>query len=369
MIKHWIYRHRAQIIRQIINWLPAIGAVSFWLLDVGIIILLRVVAYASDCPPGGFGDCENAAVTARNPVTPVLGSVTGVVLRGLLGGGVLGAPVFGPPGDSRPPVELPQEIPIAYGPGSNPPGALMPDGHIVLSPQSDPDRLTDYPDFIPWAKQVIEQSGLRGSAIPPNLAALLGAFPGLAAQVASGANYPPDNHIVQSGNDANTYLGTVYPGRIHLAPGPNGQPNYPWVEAPRGNEGLPKALAGAAFQPVEIVDPLNPSGPRIKVFDPNNTAIVRDWVPPNTAQTQTTIPPTSNANALAAQLNGLVTNPAAPGFNLTPQLDATGRPVVVVPENIPPGVPSIAYGTKEAVVNGQTVRVFDPAQPIIARHF
>lgn len=359
-INDWWRRHAGTCIR----WAPLLGVVVAWLLDVGILLLLDVVAYASDCPPGGYSDCANAATTAQNPLIPGLGGLLGVGVRG-----VLGAPIYGPPETGAPPTNLPPEIPIAYGPGSNPPGTPMPDGHTVLPPDRDPDRLTDYPDFIPWAKQVIEQSGLRGSAIPPNLANLLAANPGLDALVAAGNDYPPDNKIVQSGNDAINYLATVYPGRVHLAPGPHGEPNYPWVEAPRGNEGLPHALPGAAYQTAELVDPSHPTGPRIRVFDPNNTAIVRDWTPPGTAVTQTTIPPTSDMTALAAQLNGLVTNPAAPGFNLTPQLDATGNPVLVVPQNTPPGVSGIAYGTKEAVVNGQRVRVFDPTQPIIARHW
>ena len=366
--KEWLQRHSGFLIR----WAPLLGLVAAWLLDVGIVLLLDVVAYASDCPPGGYLDCASAASTAQNPLIPGLGGLLGVGARM-----ALGAPIYGPPNTGQPPVNLPPQIPIAGGAASSAPGTLMPDGHTVLSPDDDPYRLTDYPDFVQWMIETLRWSALTGTPPPQNLIDLLNNNPGLTTFLPPGppASFPPPpppptDTMVQSGNDAINHLATLYPGRVHLAPGPQGQPNYPWVEAPRDGEGLPTGLSGVAYQTAELVDPANPTGPRIKVFDPNNTAIARDWNhPPDNLLTQTTIPPSTDTTALAAQLNGLVTTPGMQGFNLTPQLDAAGNRVLVVPENTPPGVSSIAYATKAAIVNGQHVRVIDQSRPIITRHW
>ena len=351
-IKDWLWQQTASL-----WWWSLAGMLLVWLLDVGVLLLLDVVAYASDCPPGGYSDCANAATTAQNPLIPGLGGLLGVGARG-----VLGAPrIFGPPDTGLPPVEKP---PGGYplGPASSAPGTAFPDGHTVLPPEQDPDRLTDYPDFVDWMRRTIQHADAVGGTLPPSLVNLL-TNPAIAALVPGPLQ--PSPTIVESGETAMNRLRGMYPGRVVTAPGPDGSPGYQWVEAPRDLEGMPRGLNGVAYQPVEIVNPADPTGPRIKVFDPNNTAIARDWPhPPTNLATSTTIT-APDAATLATRLNALVQNPTMEGYNVTVQTDDAGRPVVVVPQNVPPGVQNIAYGTKTVMIGGNPTIVFDTNQPVI----
>jgi hypothetical protein len=351
-INDWWRRHADTFIR----WAPLLGVVAAWLLDVGILLLLDVVAYASDCPPGGYSDCANAATTAQNPVIPGLGGLLGVGLRG-----VLGAPIYGPPNTGQPPVEKPAGgYPI--GPASSAPGTLMPDGHTVLPPDQDPHRLTDYPDFVDWMRRTIQHADAVGGTLPPALVDLL-TNPDIAALV-PGPLLPAPT-IIESGEVAMNRLRGLYPGRVVTAPGPDGSPGYQWVQAPRDLEGMPTGLNGVAYQPAEIVNPLDPGGPRIKVFDPNNTAIARDWPHPPLNQATSTTITAPDATTLATQLNGLVQNPTMEGYNVTVQTADNGQNVVVVPQNVPPGVQNIAYGTRTVMIGGQPTIVFDTNQPVL----
>jgi len=44
------------------------------------------LVYASDCPPGGYADCANAATAAQSPLVPLAGAVVGVFVNGVFKG-------------------------------------------------------------------------------------------------------------------------------------------------------------------------------------------------------------------------------------------------------------------------------------------
>jgi hypothetical protein len=66
--------------------LPIATFLQFNIVFASFLLWAAALAYASDCPPGGYADCASAATTAQSPLVPLAGAVVGVFVNGLFSG-------------------------------------------------------------------------------------------------------------------------------------------------------------------------------------------------------------------------------------------------------------------------------------------